>query len=266
MKRMHHLQLVIFCILLIFCANVYSNSQNSSKTIHVFVALCDNKYQGIIPVRPALGNGDDPRNNLYWGALYGVKTTFKKSSDWDLLSTINKPADNILERCVFKHTKNEIYLVADAYRGREIKQATVDFLTAAAGGDAEAVSVGSDSETMSIYTGGAADMLVYIGHDGLMDFTLSRYPKKANSKIRETIILACKSRMFFTPAIRQAGAKPLLWTTGLMAPEAYTLEAALAGWAIGETDEEIRQRAAQAYHKYQNCGLKAAQNLFATGF
>jgi hypothetical protein len=40
----------------------------SVKTIHVFVALCDNKNQGIVPVPEKLGRGDDPDGNLYWGA------------------------------------------------------------------------------------------------------------------------------------------------------------------------------------------------------
>ena len=35
------------------------------KIIHVFVALCDNKYQGIVPVPKAIGNGQYPANNLY---------------------------------------------------------------------------------------------------------------------------------------------------------------------------------------------------------
>jgi hypothetical protein len=63
----------------------------------------------------------------------------------------------------------------------------------------------------------------------------------------------------------KAGATPLLWTTGLMAPEAYTLESALEGWILGEDHDSIHLRAAKAYHAYQQCGLKAAKNLFATG-
>jgi hypothetical protein len=51
-----------------------------------------------------------------------------------------------------------------------------------------------------------------------------------------------------------------------MAPEAYILSAAIDGWLKKETDEEIRIRAAKAYNSYQNCGLKAASNLFATGW
>jgi hypothetical protein len=51
-----------------------------------------------------------------------------------------------------------------------------------------------------------------------------------------------------------------------MAPEAYTLKAALDGWLHSETGDAIRQRAAAAYDKYQKCGLHAAQRLFATGW
>jgi hypothetical protein len=32
-------------------------AQNSHRIIHVFVALCDNEHQGIVPVSPKLGNG-----------------------------------------------------------------------------------------------------------------------------------------------------------------------------------------------------------------
>ena len=83
-------------------------------------------------------------------------------------------------------------------------------------------------------------------------------------KPRRTIILACSSKAFFSPYVRQTGAEPLLWTTGLMAPEAYTLKAALAGWIADEDDEAIRHRAAAAYDKYQKCGPRAALRLFAT--
>ncbi|MGA8622454.1 MAG: hypothetical protein WB660_28525, partial [Candidatus Sulfotelmatobacter sp.] len=62
------------------------------------------------------------------------------------------------------------------------------------------------------------------------------------------------------------GAYPLLWTTNLMAPEAYTLKSALDGWIGGENNEQIRDRATGAYDKYQKCGVRAARRLFATGW
>lgn len=43
------------------------------RKVHVFVALADNR-QGIAPVPARIGNGQDPANNLYWGARYGIKT------------------------------------------------------------------------------------------------------------------------------------------------------------------------------------------------
>ncbi len=52
------------------------------RTVYVIVALCDNESQGIVPVSRVLGNGDDPGNNLYWGAMYGVRTFLCKSRNW----------------------------------------------------------------------------------------------------------------------------------------------------------------------------------------
>jgi len=51
-----------------------------------------------------------------------------------------------------------------------------------------------------------------------------------------------------------------------MAPEAYTLQAALDGWIRNETGEEINERAAQIYQKYQKCVINGARKLFTTGF
>ena len=50
------------------------HQRGAPVVVHVVVALCDNEHQGIVPVPATLGNGQDPRNNLYWGALYGVRT------------------------------------------------------------------------------------------------------------------------------------------------------------------------------------------------
>ena len=39
-----------------------------------------------------------------------------------------------------------------------------------------------------------------------------------------------------------------------MAPEAYTLKWAIDGWIRNETDDEIRERAAKAYHNTKSVG------------
>jgi hypothetical protein len=99
-----------------------------------------------------------------------------------------------------------------------------------------------------------------------MDFSLENTFKAVDTLKRETIILACISRKYFTPFIKNTNAKPLIWSTGLMSPEAYTLEAAIDGWLKNETYEQIRERAAQAYNKYQKCGINAARKLLVSGW
>ena len=111
-----------------------------------------------------------------------------------------------------------------------------------------------------------AALSVYVGHDGLMDFAIeNRFQGDAKAH-REAIILACASKMFFASGLKTTGAQPLLWTTGLMAPEAYTLKAALDGWIAGESAVGTRERAAAAYAKYQKCSMTAAQKLFTSGW
>ena len=245
---------------------ISSVAEPSPRIVHVFVALADNQHQGIIPVPPALGNGRDPQLNLYWGAAYGVKTYFKASEDWELAWSGRGAHDAILERCVFKSSKNDVYLVADAYEGSQIKLAVTDFLSAAAGIAKQRLSLKMRSGEVSIAIAGDADLLVYVGHDAFMDFQIPPISGARGSKLRQTIILACASKAFFKPYIQKTGAEPLLWTTGLMAPEAYTLKAALTGGIANEDAEAIRHRAAQAYDKYQKCGARAAGRLFATGW
>ena len=46
------------------------------KEIRVFIALCDNKTQGIVPVGEKIGNGDDADANLDWGCSDGFGAYF----------------------------------------------------------------------------------------------------------------------------------------------------------------------------------------------
>jgi hypothetical protein len=255
----------IALILLLYPAGKLALAQEPSRVVHVFVALADNQHQGIAPVPAKLGNGDDPDQNLYWGSAYGVRTFFSRSRDWKLLAVRRNPGAAVLERCVFEHRTRSVYLVADAYRGSQIRQAIVDFLRSAAGANQEQISVQAGSR-LTLGAGGSALLVAYVGHDGLMDFQLSDLPRRRGDTHRQAIILACLSKAYFSEPLRVAGAHPLIWTTGLMAPEAYTLKSALDGWILGESDERIRERAAAAYHQYQRCGLTAARRLLATGW
>ncbi len=251
--------------LLILLPNVVA-AQPPARVVHVFVALADNQYQGIEPVPAHLGNGDAPAGNLYWGAAFGVKTYFRSSSDWKLISVGPGPKSVVLERCVFKNRNADVYVVADAYRGRNIRDAITDFLDAASGLQSQTLAVRNGQLEASLKIGGGADLIAYVGHDAFMDFQIPPISGIKGKTPRAAIILACASKPYFAPYLKYTGADPLLWTTGLMAPEAYTLRAAIEGWIAGETGASVRLRAARAYDKYQHCGLQASERLFATGW
>ena len=207
--------------------------------VHVTVALCDNATQGIVPVPAAIGNGNDPRTNLYWGAMYGVKSWLKRDG-WKVEKAV-PPHPYVLERILARKTiaGRDVLLVADAWRGSRIREAITSFLERASGE-------------------GGADVVVYVGHDGLMEFDVEPRVHRAKAKPR-SIVLACASLQYFAKYLDRAGSSPLLLTTGLMAPEAYTLTAAIDAHV---RDGNVREAAAQAYHKYQKCGVAAARRLF----
>lgn len=240
---------------------------DSIRTIHVLVALCDNKYQGIVPVPAGIGNGQNARTNLYWGAGYGIKTYFNKSKEWkpvkEEFSISNAgPKEMILESILFRHVSEPVYLLAEAYNGKFIDTTIGDFLQAAAGNLARQVFFPDNS---TLHFAGKANLVAYIGHNGLMDFDMPVPAKAENTLKRELIILACYSKPYFTPHVKATGAKPLLWSTHLMAPEAYILHDGLREWVAKKPDAVIREAAAMAYSKYQRCSKKAAMNLLVTG-
>ncbi len=255
------MKLSIGIILCLLCCSVSLKGQQPNTTIHVMVALCDNTYQGIVPVPKKIGNGQDPDNNLYWGCGYGIRTYFRKSAEWKEVKRY-KPGTVILERIVFKHKTQNYYLVADAYDGKEIKQCTKDFLSSCAGQIKDTLHVGN----VIIGVQGNSRLLSYIGHDGLMDFSLQNTYAAADSLSRDAIILACTSKHYFARFLKSAGAHPLVWTTGLMCPEAYTLHDAISTYIQGGNAESVRTSAAKAYNQYQKCGEKAARNLLVTGY
>ncbi len=232
----------------------------SPRTIHVFVALCDNANQGIVPVPATLGNGQDPKSNLYWGAMFGVKTFFGKSADWERITLSEKPVAPVLDRVLFKNRNSGDYLLAEAYDGARMRTCLINYFNALTGHD----TIHFAATGNTVHFGGGADMVCFVGHDGLMDLALTANEVKdpVPGRSASTVVLCCYSERFFNEQIARANGKFVLGTRGLMAPEAYVLHAALGAWLGGKDTNAIREAAAHAYHTYQKCGVKAARHLF----
>lgn len=235
------------------------------KVIHVFVALCDNKSQGIAPVPEKIGNGDDPGNNLYWGCTDGARPIFSKSPSWKRLSSGTvKDQPEILERLVFQHQDTKAVLVVDAWRGSTIKPCIQTFCQSLAGQHYESLKLKTAKGDSTINLGGGADFLTFIGHNGLMEFRVPHYP--ANPKRKQAVhaaVLCCKSKAFFSGHLEKAGATPVILTASNMYPGAFILHDVLEGWLAGEERDALRQRAAKAYAKNQGIATKGALTVFA---
>ena len=237
--------------------------------VHAVVALCDNSNQGIVPVPEALGNGQNPESNLYWGALYGVRTHLPRAAGWTRIDVQRPENERILDRVVLHTTVKRadvpvpVYVVADAWDGASIHEALRAYLEMAAGRSADWVEVTVGSESIGLHAGGASHLVAYVGHNGLMDFALDPpVAPQANTPMRSAVVLACASKSYFLGHLEAANAHPLLLTTGLMAPEAYTLDSAIRAWLIDGATVAVVEAAAEAYNQYQKCGLGAAKRLF----
>lgn len=237
--------------------------------VHVVVALCDNVNQGIVRVPASLGNGQNSASNLYWGAAYGVRTYFERHGGW-IRVPVQQPSDRrVRERSVFANTVRRddkvvpVYVVADAWDGAEIRSAIERFLEMAGGGATEEITVQRVPAVETIVAGGSAHLVAFVGHNGLMDFSIDGPIRRVDGAgAGSSVVLACASKPYFLERLRLVGSHPLLLTTGLMAPEAYTLEAAIRSWAAGAGVAATREAAASAYNRYQLCGLRGARNLF----
>jgi len=254
----------LLAIIICLCAPVAAAAP-PPKVIHAFVALCDNDSQGIAPVPKKIGNGDDPENNLYWGCDDGLRSVFARSKAWQKIPTPALDPDGsgpILQRLVFRHKATGAFLVGDAYRGRDIKACLTDYFAALAGHHPVTVKAG-DTEFAA---GGAAQLVAYLGHNGLMEFTINgpSPTHDAAASPRTAIVLCCLSRRYFKGPLTTAGARSLLLTRQLMYPAAQLLHEAADDWLAGKTPDECAARAAAAYAANQKISRKAAAGVFAT--
>lgn len=228
--------------------------------VHVVVALCDNDHQGIVPVPRAIGNGRDPARNLYWGARYGVRTYFERSADWTHVAHGSTPAPGVLDRVAFrgKGKLADAFLVADAWDGTRMREAVAAFLELASGRGRETLDLGG----RRVAAGGASHVVAFVGHNALMDFAAPPVPRGSPQPARAAMVLACASRSYFERLLQAAGAEPLVTTSGLMAPEAYSLDAAVRAWLASGDADAARGAAAEAYDRYQKTGRRSARRLF----
>ncbi len=239
-------------------------SKGKPLVVHALVPLCDNENQGIVPVAKHLGKGRDLRGNLYWGCGHGMKAYFKNRHGWKHVQSDSIDSDVILERSVFvKRFPNQakVYLVCDAYAGDQMKPCLENYFAYLSGKFYSEMILEKDT----IPFRGGADLIVFNGHNGLMDMTVD-VPQISKSAYKEGMSISCSSNYFFEAYYLKTGSFPLIHTTGLLYPGAFIVDDVLTKWAQLKTPEECRVAAGEAYHREMKCGRRGGINLFKGGW
>lgn len=224
--------------------------------MQIIVPLADNINQAIVPIPKTLGDGKNPRSNLYWGAMYGTKTMLSKSPNFRKIEC-QSIDQTILERCEFQHKSSKSKVVAEAYAGDKMFKAL------------------STLHEGIFQKSPAVDLIVFAGHNGLMDFSLdqmwlrlkrSRTSKNQSDPNTPFAVLACQSKSYFKAFYKSYKTNPILLTKTNMAPEGYVVEALVHSFLENNSKSKIKEDVAKAYAKYQKVSVKAASRTFASGF
>lgn len=217
----------------------------SGKQVALFVALCDNEHQGIVPVPAAIGNGEKPESNLYWGCGDAVPRLLRKSRDWGRPQSVDSRQETpepVLRTIVCTRADGKMTLTAFAWRG-----------------DAMAACLRAFEEALVC---GKYDLVAFIGHNGLMDEELPM-PEETSDRAADSIVLCCMSHEYFAPRLRALGSRPVLLTRQFMYPAGLVLLRALDAWVqTPEDTEAIRKAAGKAYAENQNISVRAGMEIF----
>lgn len=212
------------------------------KRVAVFVALCDNASQGIVPVPAKIGDGNKPQDNLYWGCSDGLPSCLRASKAWKRIKTEVPTDKRILERVVFTDAAGTVEVTAEAWRGSEIGACLQAFEAALVAGD--------------------HPLCAFIGHNVLMDRTIAPPAGRAGKPV-DAIVLCCKSDPYFRTRLEALGARPVLLTTQFMYPGGFLLRDTLPLWAAGKTPAGLRAAAGASYARNQRISTKAATGVFS---
>ncbi len=293
---------LLFCSILlcaISCPTRSSAEPDSSKTIGelydriaadlkakkpivatVYVALCDNDSQGIIPVKnKKICMGDVPEKNLYWATSGGLKG-HAKVRRWKKVVYETRPDDTLAVRAVWKKRMVpggelrargvrgavEVYLVGLAYRGIKIRDAMADYLKA----------VNRDAGTdlllpsgKRLTYGGESHVIGFIGHDYFMDepdVPGLLAETRGDSAIAKGVFgLSCMSDDFFRPGIQRRNTHILALNVHFTFPSAFTVMGILRGIVAGKDHRGIHREAARAFAEGQKKSVGTMRRALSFG-
>jgi len=246
--------------------------------ITVYVALCDNDSQGIIPVKNrAICRGDDPANNMYWATRGGLAGYLKRAG-WKRVLIVEPPGGPVLVRAVWRTSlaaggaladrgvlgRIPVVVVGLAYRGREIRKAMVDYFHAVHRDEPWNVTLDTGE---TIAAGGASHVVGYVGHDYFYDTSepeaLLAEAAGDSALAKGAFALSCTGDRLIRPGLLRPNVHILLLNRTLAFPGAWSVGGIARGVASGRDGAGIRREAAAAFSRGMGISFGAALGGFA---
>jgi len=243
-------------------------------TVTVHVALCDSRLSKV--ANPNQGRGDSFRENLYWGAMYGVETFFSRQGDWKFVHADAGRDPHVLRRVVFLRRASpteewrqrgvtkpfDICLLAQAWAGPYAADAMRAALNDGLGAKPPVViEIGN----RRIPFGSGSHLVGYVGYNALKDgHTILPNPNEDLPKpeARGIFYICASSADYLAIPLRQLGLYPVLLTTQHITPEAYVLHGLTETLANGQIETGFALQAAQEYAHYNRMVPNEARRIF----
>lgn len=231
--------------------------------IQAHVPLCDNTIIACGNAR--LGDGDRPASNLYWATSEGFLGWFgRRGHGWTEVLAADGAAvgeADVLDLRVWRRTvptsaawraagaprRIEVYVVAQAWRGRAIDRALARYAEDLYGAHVQAIAL-PDGATLA--AGGDAHVVAYVGHNRLMDlarFDWGAIAARGDERSRGVIAIACHTAPYMQDVVPGPRQVPLVLTRDFMLASAAALEGAVTAFARGGGYAAVRRGAAQGY-------------------
>jgi hypothetical protein len=236
--------------------------QGEALSIRVYVALCDNDSQGIVPVKNRrICDGDVPEENLYWATDGGIDSYLRRQhyrveresrGDGDILIekvwSTRVPASGAL-RARGVSGPIEVRVTALAYRGSSIAGAMRDYLHA-------------------VRRPQPVDHVIgYIGHNYLLDAAdpASLVTTPNVYEPRGTFALSCFGEGHILPLITLRGVHVLLLNRNLTYPGAWTLGGIVEGLVAGANGRGIQRAATEHFARGKHKPAASLARVFSFG-
>jgi hypothetical protein len=231
--------------------------------VQVHVPLCEGTI--IACGNAKLGDGDNPRTNLYWATTEGFLGWFgRKGSGWKpaLVATGDAIGEaDVLDLRVWRRTvatparwraagapkRVEVYVVAQAWRGTAIDRALARYAEDLYGARTQTITL-ADGTTLA--AGGDAHVVAYVGHNRLMDLDdvrLARHRRARRPAQPRRDRDRLPHRAVYAGVVPGPHQVPLVLTRDFMLASAAALEGAVVAFAKGGDYAAIRRGAAAGY-------------------